>query len=153
MISVTSFLRVNPFLRTLRLLRREAVEQTVAVRRAQGALTAATREVRRVPGRSPLAAAAAIVMAEHCAAGIVARPPGARGIVRAGHQRAVRVAAGEDVVPLRRDPCPLLAQRRVAIERAVVAVQVGDARGDLHAERVDPRALADSIAGVDRGTR
>ena len=103
-----------------------------------------------------------IVMADLGRARVLARPVVA-GVIRAvGVRPAVELRTGEDVVLVRLvadalDRLPLLGQGRragqgVAHPREIqrVAVQVLEITGDGLAAGVEPRSLADSIAGADR---
>ena len=72
----------------------------------------------------------------------------------AGERRAVRLRAGEDVVPVRRvaaavDHLALLGQRGLLADLVVGAVQIVDVLRDHLALGVLPRAVADAVAGVD----
>ena len=81
------------------LIRGEAVEESVAKRRAQRGLRAAARQMGGIPGIA-LAPSVAVVMPHHRPAVAMARPSTARRV--ATHdQCAVGVAAGKDVVPVR----------------------------------------------------
>jgi len=101
----------------------------------------------RVP-RIALASAAAVVMPEHRAASAMARPSPARRIAPC-EQRAVGIAAGEDVVPRRPHLRARLGERRVPREVDAVAVQLFDAGRNLHSVRIDPRTSTDPVARVN----
>src|SRR5688572_7890630 len=104
----------------------EAVDQPVAHRGAERALTAPARRMRRVPGRAPLPAAAPVVMADHRATVVVTRPAVAGRVEAIDRQRSIGVAAREDVVAAAVDAIPLLRQRRLEVNRVVLAVEVGE---------------------------
>ena len=100
-----------------------------------------------IPGIA-LASAAAVVMPHHRTAIGMARPSTARRITLCD-QRAVGIAASEDVVPGRPNRRAGLGERRVSREVDAVAVKLLDACRDLDSLRVDPRTVTDPIASVD----
>jgi hypothetical protein len=131
------------------LVRCKAVQKPVAQRSAQGGLRAAARRMGRVPGIA-LAPAAAIVMSDHRSAVAVARPSAARRIIALRKQCPISVTAGQDVMPGRCDISACLRECRVSGEIHTLAMEVLNARGNLNALRVDPRASTDPVACVDR---
>jgi hypothetical protein len=69
---------------------------------------------------------------------------------------AVELRAGHQVVFVRRIAAAVhdlafFGDRVFLAQLVVVAVEIGDAVGDLHALRVEPRAGADAVFGVDAG--
>src|SRR5919109_4019984 len=137
---------------------REAVEQAVAAGALQRLLAAAAaRGMRRVPGFGGriVAQAHAVVMADHRGP-VAAAGPVAAGPVLAGRERgAVRLRAGQDVVPVGAvaaavDLLAVLVERGALVE-VVGAVQLVDIGGDHCALGVLPRPLADPVARVLRG--
>jgi len=78
----------------------------------------------------------------------MARPSTARRIALC-EQRAVGIAAGENVVPGRSNRRACLGERRVSREIDAVGVQLLDTPRDLDALRIDPRPLTDPIARVN----
>src|SRR5678815_1134363 len=107
----------------------EAVEQSVAERRAQRGLRAAARRMGRIPGIAA-ASAAAIVMPHHRPALAMARPPTARGVATR-HQGAIGITASKDVVPRRCDVLAFLGERCIPGEINVLAVEFVNAGSDL----------------------
>ena len=100
-----------------------------------------------IPGIA-LASAAAVVMPEHRTAIAMARPATARCIAFR-EERAVGIAAGQDVVPGGRNRRAGLGERRVSRQVDPVAVKVLDAGRNLDSLRIDPRTSADPVARVD----
>src|SRR4051794_36292600 len=98
----------------------------------------------------------AVVMTEHGRALRAARPI-MTGTVVAGRKRsAVRLRAGQDIVPVWRiaaaiDDFPLFAKRGL-LGQMIVAVQLVESAGDDVALGVAPGALADAVARIDAGT-
>src|SRR5690606_31954189 len=119
-------------------------------------LATPTREVRRVPGSRRLVVAQplAIVMADHGGA-VAAAGPVAAGAILPGRERgAVRLRAGQDVVPVRAvaaavDYLAPLVERGLLVE-VVVAVQLVDVLRNDHTLRVLPRSAPDAIARINR---
>jgi hypothetical protein len=74
--------------------------------------------------------------------------PATAGGVTVRDQRAVRVAASEDVVSSGCDLRAFLGERRIPSEIHLVAVELLNAGGDLDSVCVDPRTAADSIPRV-----
>src|SRR4030095_10053462 len=101
-----------------------------------------------IPGIAS-AASVAVVMAHHRPALSVTGPPAACGIA-ARHQGAIGVAAGEDVVPLRRHDVSLLCQRDFAREIHLLTVELFNACRNLNPTRVNPWPATDPVARVDR---
>src|SRR3989442_2447228 len=112
--------------------------------------------MRRVPGlrRVVVAQALPVMMAEHRCPLAALRPVAACTILTGRERGAVRLGAGQDVVHIRRVATPvdhltLLGQRRLLAD-VVLAVQLGHVPGDDDALGVDPGALTDAVARVDR---
>jgi hypothetical protein len=78
----------------------------------------------------------------------MARPSTARRFTLR-EQRAVGIAAGEDVVPGRPDLRSGLGEGRVSGEVDTVAVKLLDAGRDLDSLRVNPWSVTDPVARVD----
>jgi len=130
------------------LVRGEAVEQSVAERRAQRGLRAAARRMGSIPGIAA-APAAAVVMPHHRPALAMARPPAARRVATR-HQGAIGVTASKDVVPGGGDVLAFLGERCIPGEIDVLAVKFVNAGRDLDSLRVDPRPSTDPVSRVDR---
>ena len=96
------------------------------------------------------------MVAEHGGADGAARPITAGHVVTSRERIAVGLEAREDVVHVwfvaaRVDGLAFLAEPGFLVDLIVVAVQIVDIFRDDDAFGVLPRALADSVAGVNRG--
>src|SRR5262249_20286546 len=146
--------------RRQRLVRREAVQQAVAAGALEIGLAAAAvrsaRRMRRVPRlrRVVVAQALAVVMADHGGALPALAPIAAGPVIARRKGAAVRLRAGQHVVPVGRvgaavDRLALLAERRLLVDLVVGAVQVVDALRDHLALGVPPGPAPDAVARLD----
>src|SRR4051812_477340 len=147
----TIFVAARPYSGSIGLVDREAVEQAVAAGALQVGLAAAavgpTGRMRRIPGFHGRAFVEALpVMVPDDRRSCSALGPVAAGLVLAGGEGgAVRLRAGQDVMPVRRvaaaaDHVALFAERSLLGE-VVLAMQTVDAFGDLDALGVLPGAF------------
>src|SRR3954470_21287872 len=146
--------------RTIRLIRREAIEQTRAAGAAQRLLAAAAaraaRQVGGVPGlrRVVVAKPDPVVVADHRGPLGAARPIAAGHVVRARERAAVALRAGEDVVHVRRvaaalDRLALLGESGFLRDLVAGAVEVVEVAGYDFALGVAPGPAADAVARAD----
>ncbi len=100
-----------------------------------------------IPGIA-LTTAGAVVMPHIRSTLAMARPPEARCIAVA-EQRAIGVAASEDVVPLRCHLRATLGEGSIPGQIDAFAVEFLNAGSDLNSVRVEPRPPADPVSRVD----
>src|SRR5262245_44675080 len=112
--------------------------------------------MRRVPRLRWLVVAQAlpVVMTDHGRAGGALGPVAAGAVVAGRERAAVRLRAGQDVVPVRRvaaavDHLAFFIERALLGELVVGAVQIVDVLRDRLALGVLPGAASDPVAGVD----
>ena len=95
-----------------------------------------------------MAPATAVVMSQHRSAVAMARPPATGGITL-GEERAVRITAGEDVMPGRRHLRACLGERGIPSEIDTLAVEFLDAGSNL--SRGNLRRVTGAICAVPKG--